>query len=232
MNDLAFQIFWAPLAVGAILWLVAEAFRSAIVLPAARRRARRRHIITLMGRAESLMARAVWDGLYDRAWIEKDLAVLDELRVRYDDLTAETLDLFVRGEEQVAFWAAAEFYAGFFDPLVTLHALETPRQAKDDGQPLLRPLWGWDGPRADLLIPWAARWWPWVRGNTKGPMFGDLTTGRGDGFRHEVVRPNTEVPADMLLPFIWKFRERSQIVVHSADAPLEPHPPRTTDGGL
>lgn len=232
MTDPVVSTFWAPLAVGAILWIAAEGVRSLIVMPAVLRRRRRRQIITLMGRAESLMARAVRDGLYDEAWLENDLSVLDGLRARYDDLTSETLDLFERGEKDVAFWAAVEFYAGFYDPIQMLCDLETPREKRADGQPLLRPLWGWDGPRADLLIPWADRWWPWVRGNSKGPVFGDLTTGKGDGFRHDVVRPNTEVPPDMLLPFVWTFREREAISVPTRRQPLSSRPRRDVSGGL
>ncbi|MDQ1172940.1 hypothetical protein QE430_001247 [Microbacterium testaceum] len=157
-----------------------------------------------MGRAVALQARAVNDGRFDRAWIQDSEGPLSKVREKYDDLTAQALDLFEPGEEVVAFWTAAEFYAGWYAPLQFLRAIGTPRKASQDGWPLLTTndlSGGWMAARPAELAAWAQVRWPWDRRNARGPRYADLFSA-GDRSRHETVVPNSDVNVDMLRAFI------------------------------
>ncbi|MFJ6680235.1 hypothetical protein ACIQLK_14060 [Microbacterium sp. NPDC091382] len=201
--------FWAPLSVGVGLWLAAEAFRAVRGSIASRRR-RRMQIVTLMGRAENLVVRAVRDGLYEEAWISNTSEPLARVREQYDDLTVEALALFEEREGAVSYWAAVEFYAGFEEPLRYLEITNTPRR-RERNAPLLHPSQAgvlWYPPRPALLVYWAKRRWLWVRGNEGGPWFGDMHSEGGDKSRHQAVTPNSCGPGDILLPGAWRSRRR------------------------
>ena len=202
MSD-PFTAFWAPLAVGLILFLLAETVRLWWTAVGARP-PRPPAIISLMGRAVALQARAIDDGRFDQAYIERSFRPLSKAREKYDDLTAQALDLFEVGEEVVAFWTAAEFYAGWYSPFEWLTATRTPREPRESGEPLLSTndlTPGWSPARPEELASWAQVRWPWDRGNSRGPRYGDLWS-PGDKTRHAVVIPNSDVNVDMLRPFI------------------------------
>jgi hypothetical protein len=198
-----FAVVLGPLLVGLALWLLAEAARWWFGSVAGTR-ARRRKIISLMGRAVALQARAINDGRFDRAWIESSDRSLSKVREKYDDLTAQALDLFEPGEQVVAFWTAAEFYAGWYAPTEFLRATAVPRKKATDGWPLLSTSdlsGGWMAARPAELAAWAQVRWPWDRGNARGPRYADHFSA-GDKSRHESVVPNSDVNVDMLRPFI------------------------------
>lgn len=199
MSDAWFSLFWAPLLVGVLLWLAADAVRAGLNRRKARRE-RRLRIIGALNRADAMVFRAARDGQYVRSWTEKSLEPLRRVQERYDDLVVETLDLFEMGEEDVAFWVAVELYAGFLEPLYWLDA-HAEEFGQDGGAPYLnfevrgmRLPDGWTPPRADMLLEWA--------GGGKGPRYGDLFTS-GDHARHLVVIPNSDVNLGMLRPPIW-----------------------------
>lgn len=200
--------FWAPLVVGLLLWIVAEGVRSWWGRVKTRRD-RRRSIISLMGRAVAVQARAIDDGEFDEAYVQDSSRPLGKARARYDDLTAQALDLFEPGEEVVAFWTAAEFYGGWFSPLQWLRDTRVPREG--GGGPLLDSgslHQGWFQARPQLLAAWAQDGRPWHTGNARGPRYADSFTA-GDRSRHNVVIPNSDVNSDMLRPFVLYLGGRS-----------------------
>lgn len=109
------------------------------------------------------------------------------VRERYDDFTAEALDLFMKGEEEVAFCAAVEFYAGWHSPHDVASRLHVPRAIPDGdrifylGEYTVRGALA-DGETGDLphwvlarpqeLVDWANVVWPWEKA-----MPGDRGTG-------------------------------------------------------
>lgn len=200
--------FWAPLVVGLLLWIVAEGVRSWWGRVKTRRD-RRRLIISLMGRAVAVQARAIDDGAFDQSYIQDSSKPLAKARARYDDLTAQALDLFEPGEEVVAFWTAAEFYGGWFSPLQWLRDTDTPRDP-EGGRLLDRGGMGdgWSQARPQFLAAWAQDGRPWNTGNARGPRYADLFTA-GDRSRHNVVIPNSDVNSDMLRPFVLYLGGRS-----------------------
>ncbi|MEV4669905.1 hypothetical protein [Microbacterium sp. LWO12-1.2] len=199
---------WAPLAVGLCLFVLAEVVRVWWTSISARR-ARRRQIISLMGRAVALQSRAIDDGKFDRAYMAESERPLARVRARYDDLTAQALDLFEEGEEVVAFWTAAEFYGGWFSPLEALQAQGTPRSKNKQNLRLVATsdlARAWAPARPEELSEWARVQWPWDRGNRRGPRYATNGT-PGDQTRHTVVVPNSDVNADMLRPFILYLKD-------------------------
>ncbi|GAA3625925.1 hypothetical protein GCM10022200_05350 [Microbacterium awajiense] len=212
------EFFWAPLAVGVLLWIVAEGVRW-VLATVRQRRLRRWKIVSLMGQAEALCLRAIRDGVMDAGYVSHGAQGFAQVRDRYDDLTAEALDLFQRGEEEVAFWAAVEFYAGWWSPHVLAEKLGVPRLHPTDGTLIFqvseRTVLGagvdetgspvsWTLARPDELVDWADVMWPWERGNAWGPRFGDLVT-PADSSRHDIVTPNSDSAPDMLRPFILRI---------------------------
>lgn len=211
MSDDLTALIWAPLltgfAGGALVSLVA-AFVGWLVSAVVKRKARRRQIISLMARAVALQARAINDGRFDRAYVENSTDPVSAVREKYDDLTAQALDLFQPGEDVVAFWTAVEFHAGWADPLSYLREKGTPREDPGPGGYLLTTnhlAGGWRAARPELLAQWAQVRWPWDRGNARGPRYADIHTA-GDRTRHHIVIPNSDVNADLLKPFIWYIR--------------------------
>lgn len=198
----------APIAVGVLLWLAADWWR-ATQARKSEKLARRRRIVSLVGRARALAFRAIRDRLYEDAYITSSLKHLADVRREYDDITIEALDLFVEGEEEVAFWTAVELYAGFLDPLDYLEQMGTPRGRNPKGWPLLAPdaegeMTSGDGPmqRSGYLLPRAERLVGWASMKDPGPRYGDLLR-EGDKLRHNIVRPNSDGSTDMLRPPIW-----------------------------
>ena len=199
------RAFGAPILVGLTLWFIADRVRDFRERRAATRQ-RRLEIVGALDRARALVFRAVRDGDYERSWIGRNTDALKGLRERYDDLTVDTLNKFVPGEEEVAGWVAAEFYAGYHDPFYYLEALGVPHEAPTDGWPYL-PIeaqdtaapYGWTPPRSDMLLAW-------VDGG-KGPRYGDLYSA-GDHSRHHIVKPNSDVNADMLRAPVWSLAHR------------------------
>ncbi|WP_141629945.1 hypothetical protein [Salinibacterium sp. PAMC 21357] len=158
--------------------------------------ARRRRIVSGLSRAGVLIANAVRDGLYDEAWVDNSMKPLNGYRERYDDLTVETLDLFVPGEEGVAFWAAVEFYGAFRDPIARLAVEKTPRAGRPDGIPIVGLSSGlYLLPRTEMLLDWSI-------GRAVGPRYVDLFSD-GDHARHNTVIPNSDVNVDLLRPPVW-----------------------------
>lgn len=207
MDDNVFALIVAPLAVGLVLFLLAETVRHWLSTVGERRR-RRRQIISLMARAVALQARAIDDRRFDRAYIENSAEPLSATRQKYDDLTAQALDLFEPGEDVVAFWTAVEFHAGWADPLHFLLDRDTPREDPGPNGYLLTTnnlAGGWRAARPELLAQWAQVKWPWDKGNARGPRYADIHTA-GDISRHHIVIPNSDVNADMLRPFVWYIR--------------------------
>lgn len=224
-----FATLWAPLLVGIALWLAASAVSMAVRMHREKRE-RRLRIVGALNRAESIVFRAVRDGDYERAWISESHEPLRESRVRYDDLTVETLDLFKKGEEDVAQWVAAELYAGFLDPLYYLDGQGLPREPSSEGWPLIhfeargrQAPQGWTPPRSDMLLLWA--------GGGKGPRYGDLYSA-GDHYRHHIVRPNSDVNSDMLRPPVWSLKNRGDGAKSSHWSRSENPPPRPAPGEL
>jgi len=207
MDDNVFALIVAPLAVGLVLFLLAEIVRLWLSTVGERRK-RRRQIISLMARAVALQARAINDGRFDRAYVENSTEPVSAVREKYDDLTAQALDLFEPGEDVVAFWTAVEFHAGWDDPLSYLREKATPRKDPGPNGYLLTTnnlSGGWRAARPELLAQWAQVRRPWDRGNARGPRFADAHSA-GDRTRHHIVIPNSDVNADMLRPFIWYIR--------------------------
>lgn len=196
-------VIWGPLVVGLVLWVLAEGARSWWLVVGGRAK-RRRQIISLMGRAVAVESRAMNDGQFDEAWISNSERALAESRSTYDDLTAQALDLFEPGEEVVALWTAAEFYAGWYSPLQALRHDNVPRERSANGGNLLHTsslYRQWVFARPAELAAWARVRWPWDRGNARGPRYADLHT-PGDRSRHDIVVPNSDVNADMLMPYV------------------------------
>lgn len=214
MSDDLTALIWAPLATGVIggaLVSMLVGVTGWLTRTVVKRRARRRQIISLMGRAVALQARAINDGRFDRTWIENSSEPLASAHETYDDLTAQALDLFEPGEEVVAMWTAVEFYAGWSDPFHYLSDTGTPRKNPGDGLRLLTTnslAGGWVAPRPQLLADWARVRWPWDRGSARGPRYADLFTA-GDMTRHHIVIPNSDVNVDMLRPFIAYLNRES-----------------------
>lgn len=101
------------------------------------------------------------------------------------DLTERALSLFRVGEEEVAWWAQVEFYAGLAEPLVRL--LDDEPFTDIDGTLLFTP------PRPGMLQDWAD-------GESLGPRFrGQHSTAPGniDTQREALVVPFSEAPAGM-----------------------------------
>lgn len=179
---------------GAALGLISAAI-SAWSRHVTERRLRRRRIVSLLGRAQTLAFRAVRDGIYEAEYFGAGGERFETFRQEFDQLTVEALDLFEPGEEDVAFWTSAEFYGGFWDPL---YFLRESKAVKDGDWPLL-PIeaegsteYGYILPRPNELVGWAER-------NHAGPFYGDLVSGvDGDRTRHRVVRPNSDVNMDMI----------------------------------
>lgn len=192
--------FWAPLCVGVLLWLLAEACR-AWLSRVGRRQARRRKIISLMGRAAAVQERAIREGDFDLAYSKDSRAPLAVARAQYDDLTARALDLFEPGEEVVAFWTAAEFYASWHAPTQRLREINAPRDPKGRKLRDYGLDRGWVPARPELLAEWAQDRRPWNTGNERGPRYADRL-GAGDRTRHNIVIPNSDVNVDMMRPFI------------------------------
>ena len=201
----------APLIVGIALWLITGWVRACIQWSRARK-ARRRKIVSLLGRARSITFRAIRDGLYEDAFIANSTTPLDPARREYDDITVAALDLFVRGEEEVAFWTAAELYAGFWDPLEYLNNSGLPRKPHPEGWQLIPfeadgEAWVEDerGERvesAGYILPRSNRLAGWAEGKDPGPRYGHMFR-PGDTLRHNLVHPNSDVNMDMLLPPLW-----------------------------
>ncbi|MDR7188147.1 hypothetical protein J2Y46_000963 [Microbacterium sp. BE35] len=164
------------------------------------------------GRAVSLQSRAIDDGHFDQAPIQNSARPLAKVRAKYDDLTAQALDLFEPGEEIVAFWTAAEFYAGWYSPLETLEAIEVPRAADPDGWRLLSTAdltRGWALAQPQELAEWAHVRWPWDQGNARGHRYATSDT-PGDTTRHSIVVPNSDVNSDILRPLVLYLSESSR----------------------
>jgi hypothetical protein len=150
------------------------------------------------------------------------------MRQRYDDLTIEVFSWFERGEEDVAYWVAVEFYAGWAEPTYSLYERGVPHLQEPGGWPHLtiesmgsgRP-GGWQPPRGEMLIGWA--------NNKEGPRYGELFSS-GDHSRHHIVTPNGDVNSDMLLPPLWTLAKRERDLSSSArrkwwrPAQVEPAP--------
>ncbi|MGW9111690.1 hypothetical protein [Microbacterium sp. NPDC055683] len=196
------EFFWAPLMVGFILWTAAEGVRWWFS-QVAQRRARRRRVISLMGRAHAVAFRAIRDGVFDRAYASGAIDTTSAERTQYDDLAAEALDLFEVGEEAVAMWTAVEFYAGWTGPFFQAHADGVPRELPERGRifSVQAPMNRWQLARPTELADWADVMWPWDRGNARGPRYGHASA-IGDTTRHEVVTPNSDANGDILRPWV------------------------------
>lgn len=199
--------FLGGLFSGAAVWVV-SAVLLALVAVVRRRRARRREIIALVNRAHAVVFSAMDEGLFDDAWVAASSEPLREAKTRYDDLSAQALNLFEPAESDVAFWCAVELYAGWRSPTQALVEEGLPRQRMADGTRILDPgslrrLWAL--PRAELLAQWANVVWPWDRGNWRGPAYGSLST-PGDSSRHNIVIPNSDTNGDMLRPYATLIR--------------------------
>lgn len=196
------------LLVGLVLWLLAEGVR-AWVRTVSRRRVRRRHIISLIGRAVALQARAINSGRIENAWVTNTMESLEELHERYDDLSAQALDLFETGEEVVAMWTAVELYAGWEAPFLSMDARRIPRESGPTGL-VPDPPEGicLDPARPQELAEWAQVRWPWDRGSARGPRYAEMF-GPGDLGRHLMVRPNSESPPGMLWPFVLYLADKN-----------------------
>ncbi|MEU4015815.1 hypothetical protein AB0E56_11175 [Microbacterium sp. NPDC028030] len=184
---------------GVAVWIVTGALVWAVGLVRARRR-RRREIIALVNRAHAIAHSAVSIGLYDQSWIAGSDAPLREAKARYDDLTAQALNLFEPRETDVAFWCAVELYAGWLSPLEELERRGVPRKKPKGGGTLVSfdsLDWGWVLPRAELLADWANVLWPWDVGSARGPEYATRYTA-GDRSRHGLVAPNSDDSGDML----------------------------------
>lgn len=192
--------FVAPIAVGVILWLVAEAVRWAIAKPR-KRKARRMRIVGSVSQARMVLHRGIRDGVFSSAVRAErhSAAVPDDLRAlqaRYDDLTVEALMLFVPGEEEVARWVEAEFYTGF----ASVYAATSDLDRGDTwGLPFEADGFSYVLPREYKLLLWA-------RGkNRYSPIYG--WSGKpGDTTQHKYVIPNSDVNMSMLRAPItgWK----------------------------
>lgn len=191
---------------GVVVGIVAGLIREGIEFRRAKRR-RRTRVVSSLARARALIFQAINEGVYDDIYLERDRAPFAHFKDKYNDLTIETLDLFIPGEEDESFWTAVELHAGMRDPLRFLH--ETKAVASEEGWPLLfhegqvgvtpegAEVKGFLLPRPGMLVEWAD-----LRG--PGPFYGDLVSGvDGDAARHNVVFPNTDVNTDLLMPPVW-----------------------------
>lgn len=191
----------APIVVGVVLWGIAEWVRFISTRRRDNRR-RRRQIVSNLVRADLLLKNAMRDGSYDDAYIADSMRPLARLRDRYEQLTAETLDLFEPGEEHVAFWVSVEFYAAFHDPLVRMKDGGVDRERRADGVPLAHPHGNYYlAPRHDMLLEWSL--WRAI-----GPNYGHRFQ-MGDRARHNVVVPNSDSAVGLLRPPIWLDAARS-----------------------
>lgn len=164
--------FLGGLFSGAAVWVV-SAVLLAFVSVVRRRRARRREIIALVNRAHAVAFSAMGEGLFDDAWVAASAEPLREAKIRYDDLSAQALNLFEPAESDVAFWCAIELYAGWISPFQALVEEGVPRERRADRTRILDP--GslrrlWTLPRAELLASWANVMWPWTTATGEGRL--------------------------------------------------------------
>jgi hypothetical protein len=200
-----------PLISGLVLWFIQDWIRYGYWLSRSRK-ARRRRIVSLLGRAHSITFRAIRDRLYEEAFLTSSTKPLETVKREYDDITVAALDLFERGEEDVAFWTAVEFHAGFWDPLMFLEDREAPRIPDPKGWPLIPfeaegESWLEDerGKRvesAGYILPRSHRLSGWAEGKDPGPRYGHMFR-PGDTLRHNIVPPNSDLNMEMLLPPLW-----------------------------
>lgn len=189
---------WSGIAV----WAVSAAVVGLIAV-VRKRRARWREVISLMNRAHAVAFSAIDERLYEDAWVEDSALPLRDAKARYDELTAQALNLFEPAEADVAFWCAVELYAGWRSPLHGLAEAGLPRERNADGTVLLDngSMWQpYELPRVKMLADWANVVWPWDTGSARGPAYATLAT-PGDRGRHNIVPPNSDVNGDMLLAY-------------------------------
>lgn len=204
----------APLVVGIVLFVLAEYV--------GRRRAkrdRRRRIVTLMARADSLIERAIIAGDYNDGKRGQELSIWAE----YQDTTVETLALFEWGEQDVSLWAAMELAAAVDAPA---HAIErakgyVPRRFWDElkvgESDMVNDVSG--APGLPMIVYLKVRYimlrhWADLKG--EGPQYanadGKDSKGRpADGARHYVFPPGTDSIAGIELPYVWLMKDYEKL---------------------
>lgn len=213
--------WWASVTAGVVSGLVGGAALGAMAAGVRRaiesradRRTRRMKVVSLMDRARALAFRAIRDGVYEQQHQYRVQGVMPDFaayRRAYEDITVEALDLFVEGEEDVAFWTEIEFYAGMADPFVYLDSLPPLPQPQITTPRLPTEMQGvWVGSNGETgiigyLLPRPEELLDWAQYNERGPYYGDLVDRLdGDKLRHRVVRPNSELPDLIQAPILLR----------------------------
>lgn len=158
----------APIVVGIVLAVVIECVRWTVLWPR-RRRERRRQIVGLLSRVNSIVYRAherrrVESGDWDLQWRPPIEWLPAELVNEIDRLTWEALQLFRGGEYYVAEWTQIEFAAA------------VNAGPDEDGF--------WKAPRHHMLMEWAD--------HNQNPPFYAWADGVGDTYRHDMLPPNSD----------------------------------------
>lgn len=213
LTDTGNLIAWlvAPIIVALLTWFLTwkiserSASRRAMVQ-------RRRQIVSLMARADSLIEREIVRGGYNTGKRGHQLAVSSE----YQDITVQALAMFEWGEEQVALWAAMEFAAAIDAPAYAL-SLARERTARIDWPALeVGQSDMFDGVTGPALGPMGIPYLKvryvmlsrWAELKGKGPRYANMIGATsGDRARHYAFPAQSDSISRIELPYIWLLKD-------------------------